>query len=132
MTRWQAITIATADGNPLTRHLRQSHGGTTLYPMRVIALSTLKVFWTNTPAYQDAEEPTLAWYRQAVAADWSQPADIKAAFGTASILQDGRVVFNLAGIKYRLVVWINYDYRVVYVRFIGTHKQYDKIDVQNI
>ena len=101
-------------------------------PMRVIALSTLKAFWTNAPAYRDAEEPALAWYRQTLAADWSQPADVKAAFGTASILQDGRVVFNLAGNKYRLVVWINYDYRVVYVRFIGTHRQYDKIDVQNI
>jgi len=103
-----------------------------IHPMRIIALSTLKAFWTNTPAHLDAEEPTLAWYRQAVAADWSQPADVKAEFGTASILQDGRVVFNIAGNKYRLVVWINYDYRIVYVRFIGTHRQYDKIDVQNI
>lgn len=100
--------------------------------MRIIALSTLKAFWTNTRAYRDAEEPTLAWYRQALAAEWSQPAEVKAEFGSASILQDGRVVFNIAGNKYRLVVWINYDYRVVYVRFIGTHKQYDKIDVQNI
>lgn len=74
----------------------------------------------------------MAWYRQATAAQWSQPADVKAAFRTASILQDGRVVFNLAGNKYRLVVWINDDYHVIYIRFIGTHRQYDKIDVQNI
>lgn len=100
--------------------------------MRIIALSTLKAFWANTPAHRDAEQPTLAWYRHAVAADWARPADVKADFGTASILQDSRVVFNIAGNKYRLVVWINYDYRVVYVRFIGTHKQYDKIDVQKI
>ena len=100
--------------------------------MRIIALSILKAFWTRTPAYRDAEEPTLAWYRQVAAAEWVQPADVKAEFGTASILQDGRVVFNIAGNKYRLVAWINYHYRVVYVRFIGTHKQYDKIDVQNI
>ncbi len=100
--------------------------------MRIIALSTLKAFWTNTPACRDAEGPALAWYRYVIAADWSQPADVKANFGTASILRDGRVVFNLAGNKYRLVVWINYDYRVVYVRFIGTHKQYDRIDVQTI
>jgi RelE-like HigB toxin of type II HigAB toxin-antitoxin system len=53
-------------------------------------------------------------------------------FGTASIQSDGRVVFNIAGNKYRLVVWINYSYRVVYVRFIGTHKQYDRIDAQTI
>ena len=63
---------------------------------------------------------------------WSAPSDIKRDFGTASILQDGRVVFNLAGNKYRLVVWVNYAYRVVYIRFIGTHAQYDKIDVQTI
>lgn len=100
--------------------------------MRIIALSTLKAFWTGISAHQDAEEPTLAWYRQASTAQWSQPADVKATFRTASILQDGRVVFNLAGNKYRLVVWINYDYHVVYIRFIGTHKQYDQIDVHNI
>lgn len=74
----------------------------------------------------------MAWYRQATAAQWSQPADVRAAFRTASILQDDRFVFNLAGNKYRLVVWINDDYHVIYIRFIGTHRQYDKIDVQNI
>ncbi len=100
--------------------------------MRIIVLSTLKAFWAKAPGFRDAEAPTLAWYRHVVAADWSQPADVKADFGTASILQDGRVVFILAGNKYRLVAWINYDYRVLYVRFIGTHKQYEKIDVHNV
>ncbi len=100
--------------------------------MRIIALSTLKAFWENTPEYLDAKEQILVWYRIALKADWSTPADVKAAFGYASILKDGRVVFNIAGNKYRLVVWINYDYRVVYIRFIGTHSQYDKIDVQSI
>jgi mRNA interferase HigB len=100
--------------------------------MRIIALSTLKAFWSRNPGYRDAEQPVLAWYKQALAADWSQPSDIKTDFASASILQDGRVVFNIAGNKYRLVVWINYDYRIVYVRFIRTHKQYDKIDVQKI
>ena len=100
--------------------------------MRIIALSTLKAFWENNPRYQDAEEPTLAWYRICQDADWARPDDVKAAFGNASILQDGRVVFNIAGNKYRLVVWINYAYRVAYVRFIGTHKQYDAIDAQTI
>jgi len=57
---------------------------------------------------------------------------MKAQFGSASILQDGRAVFNIAGNKYRIVVWINYPYRVVYIRFIGTHKQYDAIDAQTI
>ena len=100
--------------------------------MRVIALSTLKAFWTNRPEHLDAMEPTLAWYRHTLHADWSSPNDVKEDFGNASILKDGRVVFNIAGNKYRLVVWINYAYRVVYIRFIGTHAQYDKIDVQTV
>jgi len=100
--------------------------------MRVIALSTLKAFWENHPEYQDAKEPTLAWYHHTLKADWGTPADLKCDFASASILKDGRVVFNLAGNKYRLVVWINYFYRVVYVRFIGTHAQYNRIDAQTI
>ncbi|MBX2847323.1 MAG: type II toxin-antitoxin system HigB family toxin [Acidiferrobacterales bacterium] len=100
--------------------------------MRIIALSTLKSIWENAPNYLDAKEQTLAWYRFALKSDWSTPAEVKADFGNASILKDGRVVFNIAGNKYRLIVWINYDYRVIYIRFIGTHSQYDKIDVQSI
>lgn len=100
--------------------------------MRVIAVSTLKAFWSGNLAYGDAKEPTLAWYREALKADWSTPNDVKRQFRNASILKDGRVVFNIAGNKYRLVVWINYSYRVVYIRFIGTHRQYDQIDVQTV
>lgn len=100
--------------------------------MRIIALSTLKAFWEGSPEYMDVKESTLAWYRHALDADWSTPAHVKQDFRNASILKDGRVVFNIAGNKYRLVVWINYAYRVVYIRFIGTHAQYDKIDVQTI
>ncbi len=74
----------------------------------------------------------MAWYRQARAADWATPAAVKQEIGSASILKDGRVVFNIAGNKYRLVVWINYAYRVVYIRFVGTHAQYDAIDAQTI
>lgn len=76
--------------------------------------------------------PGLAWYRHTIKADWASPADVKAEFRNASILRDGRVMFNIAGNKYRLVVWINYAYRVVCVRFIGTHAQYDEIDAQTI
>jgi mRNA interferase HigB len=100
--------------------------------MRVIALSTLKAFWADNIQFQDVEQPALAWYRDVLKADWATPAAVKANFRTASILKGGRVVFNLAGNKYRLVVWINYAYRVVYVRFMGTHQQYDEIDAQNI
>jgi len=98
--------------------------------MRVIALSTLKRFWSSHPEYRDAERAVLAWYRDVLQADWSTPNDVKRQFGNASVLRDGRVVFNIAGNKYRIVVWINYPYRVVYIRFIGTHAQYDAIDVQ--
>jgi mRNA interferase HigB len=100
--------------------------------VRIIALSTLKAFLNRNPGYADAREPLMAWYRQVKAADWATPADVKRAIRSASILKDGRAVFNLAGNKYRLVVWINYPYRVVYIRFIGTHRQYDRIDAQKV
>jgi mRNA interferase HigB len=74
----------------------------------------------------------MAWYRQAKATNWATPADVKREIGTASVLKDGRVVFNVVCNKYRIVVWINYPYRVVYIRFIGTHRQYDTIDAQTI
>jgi mRNA interferase HigB len=98
----------------------------------VIALSTLKAFWTRRPEYRDSEGPVLAWYRDVLQADWATPAAVKAQYRTASVLKGGRVVFNLGGNKYRLVVWINYPYRVVYVRFIGTHRQYDAIDAETV
>lgn len=100
--------------------------------MRVIALSTLREFWDGKAAHVEAREPTLAWYRHVIHADWRSPSDVKRDFGSASILQDGRVVFNIAGNKYRIVVRINFPYRVVYVRFIGTHAQYDRINAQTI
>ena len=100
--------------------------------MRVIALPTLRELWDGNAAHVDAREPTLAWYRHVLHADWRSPADVKRDFGSANILQDGRVVFNIAGNKYRIVVRINFQYRVVYVRFIGTHAQYDRIDAQKI
>jgi mRNA interferase HigB len=98
----------------------------------VIALSTLKSFLGRTSSYADAREPVMAWYRQIRRADWSTPADLKREIRSASILKDGRAAFNVAGNKYRIVVWINYPYRVVYVRFIGTHRQYDAIDAQTV
>ena len=100
--------------------------------MRVIAVSTLKAFWKEHPECRDAEGPTLAWYRDVLRADWAKPSDLKGQFGTASVLQDGRVVFNIAGNKYRIVTWINYSYKIVYIRFIGTHKQYGGVNAQTI
>jgi mRNA interferase HigB len=100
--------------------------------VRIIALATLKAFLNRSPAYADARGPVLAWYRQVKRADWAAPAYVKRDMRSASILKDGRAVFNIAGNKYRVVVWINYAYRVVYIRFIGTHRQYDAIDAQTI
>ena len=100
--------------------------------MRVVALRTLKSCWEQDASRLDAKEPILAWYRHTLKADWKSPAESKRDVRTASLLKDGRAVFNIAGNKYRIVVWINYSYRVVYVRFIGTHGQYDRIDAQTI
>jgi mRNA interferase HigB len=100
--------------------------------VRIIALRTVKAFLAQSSGRADAREPLMAWYRQTKAADWTTPADVKRDIGSASILKDGRVVFNIAGNKSRVVVWINYPYRVVCIRFIGTHRQYDAIDAQTI
>ena len=95
-------------------------------------MRTLRAFLRRSPAYADARDPMMAWVRQVKAADWASPAEVKRDVRSASILKDGRVVFNVAGNKYRIVVWINYPYRVVYIRFVGTHVRYDAIDAQTI
>lgn len=99
--------------------------------VRVIAKSTLRVFWTK-PGRNDAEQPILVWYREAERADWSSPADIKRQHASASILKNSRVVFNIAGNKYRLVTAIRYDLKIIFIRFAGTHAEYDLIDAQEI
>ena len=97
--------------------------------MRVIAVRTLRDFWNE---YPDAEQPLRAWYREAKAAVWATPHDVKAMYRSASVVGGNRVVFNIAGNKYRLVVRCNYHYQIAYVRFVGTHAEYDRIDVENI
>lgn len=97
--------------------------------MRVIAVATLKAFWQR---YPDAEQPLKAWFEEASKASWTQPSDIKAQYRSASILKDRRVVFNIKGNEYRLVVAIAYQLQIVYVKFIGTHQQYDAIDAHTI
>ena len=99
--------------------------------MRVIARKTLRDFWKK-PRHADAEQPLKSWFEMAENADWASPAEIKKQFRSASFVAGNRVVFNIAGNKYRLVVKINYAYRVIYIRFIGTHRQYDRIDVKEI
>jgi mRNA interferase HigB len=96
--------------------------------MRIIAKSTLRKFWAR---YPDAEGPLLAWYRETEKEDWDSPAKVKQKYRSASFVGD-RVVFNVKGNTYRLVVRIHYAYRIVLIRFVGTHRQYDAIDVKEV
>lgn len=97
--------------------------------MRVIAVKTLRDFWLK---YPDAEQPLLAWFDEASKATWMQPADIKAHFAKASILKNRRVVFNIKGNDYRLIVAIAYKVGLVYIKYIGTHAQYDTVDAETV
>jgi mRNA interferase HigB len=99
--------------------------------VHIIKRKTLIEFYEQ-PNRQDAKGPLEAWYYEAMHANWTSPADVKDQYRSASILKNNRVVFNIAGNKYRLVVRINYDSGTVFVRFIGTHKEYDKIDAEVI
>ena len=99
--------------------------------MRIIAVSTLRNFWGRA-GRSDAEQPLRAWVHVVKAADWSKPTDVKQAFGSADILRSGRAIFDIGGNKYRLVAAIHYRGKRVYVRFIGTHKEYDEIDAETV
>jgi mRNA interferase HigB len=97
--------------------------------MRVIAVKTLRDFWTKHP---QAEIPLSAWYALARRATWRSPTDIKAAYRSASFLPNNRVIFNIKGNDYRLVVAVHYDRGIMFVRFVGTHREYDRINAQKI
>jgi mRNA interferase HigB len=100
-----------------------------LYPVRIIAKKTLNEFWLK---HSDCEERLKSWYKEAVEAIWKTPQEIKKDYPSASFLQNNRVVFNIKGNSYRLIVKINYDFSLVWIRFIGTHAEYDKIDASKI
>lgn len=97
--------------------------------MRIIAKSALRNFWARHP---DAEQPLRAWHAETKSAAWKSPANVKDKYRSASILQGGRAVFNIGGNKYCLVVKTNYSFQIVYIRFIGTHRKYDRIDAETI
>lgn len=97
--------------------------------MRIIAISQLKRFWEK---YPDSEQSFLAWIDEAKNAEWKAPTDIKAHFATASILKSRRVVFNIKGNDFRLVLAVAYRFGAVYIKFVGTHKQYDAIDANTV
>ena len=97
--------------------------------MRIIAVSTLREFWESHP---EAQQPLKAWFEAVQGAQWQQPADIKAQFGSASILKGRRVVFNIKGNDCRLVVAVRYTSTMMFIRFVGTHAEYDRIDAETI
>lgn len=100
-----------------------------LCTVRVISKKTLREFWLK---HNDCEERLKAWHKEAEEAIWETPKQIKRDYPSASILADNRVVFNIKGNNYRLVVKINYDFGLVWIRFIGTHGEYDKINAATI
>lgn len=99
--------------------------------MRIIAFRTLREFWERAE-YSDSENSLRSWYYEAKSANWKNANDLKWQYKNASIIGEGKVVFNIKGNTYRLVVSIDYEFQVIFIRFIGTHKQYDKIDAKTI
>jgi mRNA interferase HigB len=99
--------------------------------MRIISVGTLRAFWTQ-PGRRDAEEPLKAWVHVVKAANWSKPSDITTMFRSADIVANDRVIFNIAGNKYRLIVAVHYRGKRVYVRFVGTHAAYDRVNAAKI
>ena len=97
--------------------------------MRIIALRALREFWKKRPV---AEVPLRAWYALAGRASWRSPADVKAAYRNASFLANNRVVFNIKGNDYRLIVAVHYNRGLMFVRFVGTHQEYDRVDASTI
>ena len=97
--------------------------------MRVVAKKILRDFWEK---HEDCEQQLKSWYREAQKAKWENPNQIKIEYPSASILNDNRVAFNIKGNNYRLIVKISYEYEMIWVRFIGTHDKYDKINANKI
>ncbi len=98
--------------------------------MRVIARPVLRDFWTRHP---NAKKPLAAWYALASKHDWRTPQDIKGMFGsTVDFVGDNRVIFDIGGNKFRLIAHVHYEYRIVRIKFVGTHKDYDRIDPETV
>ena len=97
--------------------------------MRVVAKKILREFWER---YTDSEQALKTWYHEASSAKWGTPGDVKTDYPKASILKDGRIIFNICENKYRLIVRVNYIRQSVFIRFIGTHKEYDRIDANKV
>ena len=97
--------------------------------MRVVSEKTLRTFGERHPA---AEKPLQAWLAEAKGAHWASPAQVKAQFPSASIIRGNRLIFDIGGTRFRLVVWVNCNHQAIYVKWFGTHAEYDRIDVERI
>ena len=97
--------------------------------MKVIAKKILREFWEK---HSDCEQQLKSWYQEANNAEWKSPNEIKSEYPSASILSNNRVVFKIKDNNYRLIIKINYDYQIVWIRFIGTHSEYDRINANEI
>ena len=97
--------------------------------MGIIAKKILRDFWG---IYPDCEQQLKAWYQEISKSEWKNPNQIKSEYPSASFLVDNRVVFNIKGNHYRLIVKINYDYQIIWISFVGTHTEYDKINAKTI
>ena len=97
--------------------------------MRTISKKILREFWEK---HADSEQQLKSWFQETSNVEWESPTDIKKEYPTASFLQDNRVIFNIKGNKYRLIIRISYDYHMIWIRFVGTHAEYDKIDAAKI
>ncbi len=100
--------------------------------MRIIAKGTLRQFWEQHPAHADAMSPLTEWYRHMEKSNYRTPQELKAELRTASVLKGGRVVFNIGGNKYRVILAIDFERQIGFVRFVGTHAQYDAINAETV
>jgi mRNA interferase HigB len=97
--------------------------------MRIIARRTLREFWEKHPG---AEQSLKSWFKEASVASWKSPNEVRRQYRHSSVLPGNRVVFNIGGNKYRLITQINYEFKIVYIRFVGSHAAYDKVDAERI
>lgn len=97
--------------------------------MRVISKKILREFWEVHP---DCLQQLKSWHQEANSSNWNNPNDVKMKYPSASLLTDNRIVFNIKGNNYRLIIKIKYEYQMLWIRFIGTHTEYDKIDATKI
>ncbi len=99
--------------------------------MRIISKKRLKDFYEQSK-YSDSKSALESWHKEVLKLDWNNPNEIKKMYQNSSVVGDTKVVFNIAGNKYRLIVAINYYAKIVFIKFIGTHKQYDKINIEEL